>query len=83
LLATDPANRPPRSATKIRSRGGENKVDPKSTIGQEEIFGPVLSIITYKDEDDAVRMDTSSLSKYLPARRGEGRATRRRAAPRR
>src|SRR6185295_10719989 len=25
------------------------KVDPKSTIGQEEIFGPVLSIITYQD----------------------------------
>jgi aldehyde dehydrogenase (NAD+) len=26
------------------------------TIAQEEIFGPVLSIITYKDEDDAVRI---------------------------
>ena len=32
------------------------KVDPKSTIAQEEIFGPVLSIITYKDEADAVRI---------------------------
>jgi betaine-aldehyde dehydrogenase len=32
------------------------KVDPQSTIAQEEIFGPVLSIITYKDEDDAVRI---------------------------
>jgi betaine-aldehyde dehydrogenase len=32
------------------------KVDPKSTIAQEEIFGPVLSIITYKDEDEAVRI---------------------------
>ncbi|MSQ71598.1 MAG: aldehyde dehydrogenase family protein [Betaproteobacteria bacterium] len=32
------------------------RVDPKSTLAQEEIFGPVLSIITYKDEDDAVRI---------------------------
>jgi len=32
------------------------RVKPESTIGQEEIFGPVLSIITYKDEDDAVRI---------------------------
>ena len=32
------------------------KVKPDSTIAQEEIFGPVLSIITYTDEDDAVRI---------------------------
>jgi betaine-aldehyde dehydrogenase len=32
------------------------KVDPRSTIAQEEIFGPVLSIITYKDEADAIRI---------------------------
>ena len=32
------------------------RVDPKSTIAQEEIFGPVLSIIACKDEDDAVRI---------------------------
>jgi aldehyde dehydrogenase (NAD+) len=31
-------------------------VDPNSTIAQEEIFGPVLSIIRYEDEDDAVRI---------------------------
>ncbi|AVR98431.1 aldehyde dehydrogenase family protein [Pseudoduganella armeniaca] len=31
-------------------------VDPSSTIAQEEIFGPVLSIVTYRDEDDAVRI---------------------------
>jgi betaine-aldehyde dehydrogenase len=37
------------------------KVDPKSTIGQEEIFGPVLSIITYKDEDDAVRIANDTI----------------------
>ena len=32
------------------------RVDPKSTIAREEIFGPVLSIMTYKDDDDAVRI---------------------------
>jgi acyl-CoA reductase-like NAD-dependent aldehyde dehydrogenase len=37
------------------------KVDPKSTIGQEEIFGPVLSIITYKDEEDAVRIANDTI----------------------
>src|SRR5882757_731866 len=30
-------------------------VDPDSTIAQEEIFGPVLSVIAYEDDDDAVR----------------------------
>ena len=30
------------------------RVKPDATIAQEEIFGPVLSIITYKDEDEAV-----------------------------
>lgn len=32
------------------------KVRPGSTIEQEEIFGPVLSIITYRDEDEAIRI---------------------------
>jgi acyl-CoA reductase-like NAD-dependent aldehyde dehydrogenase len=32
------------------------RVKPDSTIAQEEIFGPVLSIITYRDEDEAVRI---------------------------
>ncbi|WP_322084129.1 aldehyde dehydrogenase family protein [Burkholderia sp. BCC1972] len=36
------------------------RVDPKSTIAQEEIFGPVLSIITYRDEDEAVRIANDS-----------------------
>ena len=31
-------------------------VDPASTIAQEEIFGPVLSVISYDDEEDAVRI---------------------------
>jgi len=32
------------------------RVPPESTIAQEEIFGPVLAIINYRDEDDAVRI---------------------------
>ena len=32
------------------------RVKPGSTIEQEEIFGPVLSIIAYKDEDEAARI---------------------------
>ena len=37
-------------------------VDPESTIAQEEIFGPVLAVIPYDDDDDAVRI--ANLSKY-------------------
>ena len=32
------------------------RVRPDSTIAREEIFGPVLSILTYVDEDDAIRI---------------------------
>ncbi len=32
------------------------RVNPKSTIAQEEIFGPVLAIITYRDEEEAIRV---------------------------
>ncbi|HEX5095218.1 MAG TPA: aldehyde dehydrogenase family protein [Acidimicrobiia bacterium] len=35
-------------------------VDPSSTIAQEEIFGPVLSVIPYEDDDDAVRIANAS-----------------------
>ncbi|HEY7438919.1 MAG TPA: aldehyde dehydrogenase family protein [Acidimicrobiia bacterium] len=35
-------------------------VDPDSTIAQEEIFGPVLSVIPYEDDDDAVRIANNS-----------------------
>jgi aldehyde dehydrogenase (NAD+) len=31
-------------------------VTPEMTIAQEEIFGPVLSILRYEDEDDTVRI---------------------------
>ena len=37
------------------------KVNPKSTLGQEEVFGPVLSIITYKDEEDAIRIANDTI----------------------
>jgi acyl-CoA reductase-like NAD-dependent aldehyde dehydrogenase len=32
------------------------RVNPAMIIAREEIFGPVLSIIAYRDEDDAVRI---------------------------
>ena len=32
------------------------RVHPGMTIAREEIFGPVLAIITYRDEDEAVRI---------------------------
>jgi len=35
-------------------------VDNNSVIAQEEIFGPVLSIISYTDEDDAIRIANES-----------------------
>jgi acyl-CoA reductase-like NAD-dependent aldehyde dehydrogenase len=43
---------PPSSAATIE--------DNRSTIAQEEIFGPVLSIIEYTDEDDAIRIANES-----------------------
>ncbi|MFN8050428.1 MAG: aldehyde dehydrogenase family protein [Acidimicrobiales bacterium] len=36
-------------------------VTPDMTIAQEEIFGPVLSIQTYTDDDDAVRIANSTV----------------------
>ncbi|WP_370331533.1 aldehyde dehydrogenase family protein [Mycolicibacterium hippocampi] len=35
-------------------------VDNSMTIAQEEIFGPVLAVIAYDDEDDAVRIANDS-----------------------
>ena len=35
-------------------------VDPNSTIAQEEIFGPVLAVIPYEDDADAVRIANNS-----------------------
>jgi aldehyde dehydrogenase (NAD+) len=36
-------------------------VDPRATIAQEEIFGPVLVVIPFEDDDDAVRVANDSI----------------------
>ena len=36
-------------------------VDPASTLAQEEIFGPVLCVIPYDGDDDAVRIANQSI----------------------
>lgn len=36
-------------------------VDPDSEIAQEEVFGPVLAVISYEDDDDAVRIANNSI----------------------
>ncbi|HTN99446.1 MAG TPA: aldehyde dehydrogenase family protein [Microthrixaceae bacterium] len=36
-------------------------VTPDMTIAQEEIFGPVLSVLTYTDDDDAVRIANDTI----------------------
>ncbi|HUY62882.1 MAG TPA: aldehyde dehydrogenase family protein [Acidimicrobiales bacterium] len=36
-------------------------VDPKAVIAQEEIFGPVLAVLAYEDDDDAVRIANDSI----------------------
>jgi aldehyde dehydrogenase (NAD+) len=38
-----------------------DQVTNASTIAQEEIFGPVLSVIKYKDVDDAIAMANDSI----------------------
>jgi aldehyde dehydrogenase (NAD+) len=38
-----------------------SEVTPGMTIAQEEIFGPVLAIMPYEDEDDAVRIANDSV----------------------
>jgi betaine-aldehyde dehydrogenase len=37
------------------------RVDPHSTIAQEEIFGPVLAIIAYRDDEDAIRIANDTI----------------------
>ena len=37
------------------------RVKPGMTVAQEEIFGPVLSIIPYRDEEDAVRIANDTI----------------------
>jgi aldehyde dehydrogenase (NAD+) len=36
-------------------------VDPDSRIAQQEVFGPVLAVIPYDDDDDAVRIANNSV----------------------
>ncbi len=36
-------------------------VDPKSTLAQQEVFGPVLAVIPFEDDDDAVRIANDSI----------------------
>ena len=36
-------------------------VTPEMTIAQEEIFGPVLSIMPYEDEEDAIRIANDTI----------------------
>ena len=38
-----------------------SNVDPDSEIAQEEIFGPVLVVIPFDDDDDAVRIANNSI----------------------
>ncbi len=46
-------------------------VNNEMRIAQEEVFGPVLSVIRFKDEDDAVRIanDGASVSPRASGRR--------------
>lgn len=37
------------------------RVDPDATIAQNEIFGPVLAILTYTDDDDAIAIANNSI----------------------
>ncbi|HWJ72424.1 MAG TPA: aldehyde dehydrogenase family protein [Kaistia sp.] len=57
-------------------------VTPDMTIARQEIFGPVLSILTYQDEDEAVRIANDSaygLAGYVYSRdEDHARATARR-----
>ena len=37
------------------------RVDPGSGLAREEIFGPVLSILTFRDEEEAIRLANDSI----------------------
>jgi len=48
-------------------------LDNRMRIAQEEVSGPVLSVIRFKDEEDAVRIAMTSLTGSAPAV-GRGRS---------
>ena len=55
-----------------------DNVNPQQRIAQEEIFGPVLSIFTFKDEEEAIQLANNSsfgLAAYI-ATENLGRANR-------
>ena len=61
-------------------------VDNSMTIAQEEIFGPVLVVIPFEDDDDAVRIANDSkygLGGGVTSASLERAMARRRAHPRR
>jgi aldehyde dehydrogenase (NAD+) len=37
-----------------------SNVDPDSALAQEEVFGPVLAVMSFEDDDDAVRIANNS-----------------------
>ncbi|MBX3511226.1 MAG: aldehyde dehydrogenase family protein [Hyphomonadaceae bacterium] len=56
-------------------------VTPAMTIAREEIFGPVLSILPYEDEEDAIRIANDTvygLSAYVQGSQERARAVARR-----
>ena len=55
-------------------------VDPNSAIAQEEVFGPVLALIPYKDDDDAVAIANNSI--FGSVRDGQRHGSRPRAVRR-
>ena len=50
-------------------------VQSKMTIAQEEIFGPVLSVLPYDTEDDAVRIANDSIYGLAGGERGPDKWT--------
>ena len=51
------------------------------TIAQEEIFGPVLAVIPYDDEEDAIRIANDSLYGLAGIRHVRARSNDRRRLP--
>ncbi|EDT39358.1 hypothetical protein BamMEX5DRAFT_4856 [Burkholderia ambifaria MEX-5] len=50
-------------SARTRCLGGRRSgsARPRATVAREEIFGPVLSILTYQTEDDAIALANDSV----------------------